>query len=76
MLLEVPNIKLYSFHNDFDLICDLTTTKTTATMASGSTPGSWSSCAGTTYLLTQDNYQTYWMKCGSFTPRLTTLLST
>ena len=59
MLLEVPNIKLYSFHNDFDLICDLDNYKDYG--HHGEWINTWilEQLCRDDYLLTQDNYQTY-----------------
>lgn len=59
MLLNVPNIQLYSFNNNFDLICDLDNYKDFQHY--GDWINSWilQQIAAGNYRLTQENYQDY-----------------
>lgn len=59
LLLEVPNIRLYSFNNDFDLICNLDNYKDYEHY--GEWINSWilEQLTRETFRLTSDNYQTY-----------------
>lgn len=58
-ILEVPNIKLYSFYNNFGLICDLNNYKDQGHY--GEWVNSWmlEQMYEEEYLLTKDNYQVY-----------------
>lgn len=58
-LLQVPNIRLYSFNNNFDLICDLSNYKDYEHY--GDWINSWilEQLCGDEYRLTRDNYQAY-----------------
>lgn len=59
MLLDVPNIQLYSFNNNFDLICDFNNYKDFQHY--GGWVNSWilQQMAAGNYRLTQENYQDY-----------------
>lgn len=59
MLLQLPNIQLYSFNNNFDLICDLDNYKDYEHY--GEWVNSWilEQMAAGQYRLTRDNYQAY-----------------
>lgn len=58
-LLDLPNVRLYSFNNNFDLICDLDNYKDYEHY--GEWVNSWilEQFQSDEYLLTQDNYQDY-----------------
>lgn len=67
-LLSVPNIRLYSFNNNFDLICDLDNYKDYEHY--GEWINSWilEQMAADQYRLTQDNYLDYIAQLQNFYP--------
>lgn len=59
MLVQVPNVRLYAFDNNFDLVCDLSNYRDAGHY--GEWVNSWilEQFQSDEYLLTQDNYQDY-----------------